>query len=178
MDQLGVSYQIQASHFDEHSIKSTNVSERAQLIALGKAKQVAKKHHGLIISADTFTVFNDQILEKPGDLPQAQKMLKTLSGQTATSYTGFCFFNTQSGFIFNQTAPTKIMFRQLSDGEIKQYLSKYPVTTWAAGYALIDPYLFTLAAKLEGSLVGLTHGLPTEWLIPLLEKEGYQINLK
>ncbi|OGK67372.1 hypothetical protein A2313_04660 [Candidatus Roizmanbacteria bacterium RIFOXYB2_FULL_41_10] len=178
MDQLGISYQIQASNFDEHSIKTTNISKRAQLIALGKARQVAQKHQGLIISADTFTVFDNQIMEKPRNLSQAREMLRALSGHTAVSYTGFCFLNTQSGFVFNKTAPTKIVFRDYSDSELKQYLAKYPVTTWAAGYALIDPYLSTLAAKLQGSLVGLTHGLPTEWLIPLLEKEGYQISLK
>jgi len=172
---LNIPFKVVVSQFDEQSVKETNIKLRAKMIALGKTRAVAKQHSGIIIAADTFTVLEGKIKEKPKNQKQATKMLNMLSSKQAISYTGFCFFNTKTKFIFNKTAKTKIWFRKLSKKEQIKYLKKYPVTTWAAAYALIDLYLFTLAKRLEGSLVGLTHGLPTEWLIPLLEKEGYHI---
>ena len=91
---------------------------------------------------------------------------------------GFPFRIEVSNFDEQSVEETNFSLRaqQIALGKA-QTIAKYPVTTWAAGYALIDEYLFTLASQLHGSLVGLTHGLPTEWLIPLLVKEGYEVKL-
>lgn len=175
LESLGVPFQIISSNFNERSVKEDNPRLRAQKIALGKAQEVAKQHKRIIISADTFTVCEGRIMEKPKNLLQGKEMLAFLSGKKAISYTGFCFLNARTNSLFTNTTVTEVRFRKLSKVEIDRYVRKYPVTEWAAAYALIDLYLFSLVEYIRGSLTGLTHGLPTELLIPLLRKEGYRI---
>ena len=96
---LGIPFKIVVSDFDESKIKETNPILRAKKIALSKAKKVANKHNGIIISCDTFTVCQGKIFEKPKDLFEAKLMLKKLSNKKAVSYTGFCFLNQVLGMI-------------------------------------------------------------------------------
>jgi predicted house-cleaning NTP pyrophosphatase (Maf/HAM1 superfamily) len=62
----------------------------------------------------------------------------------------------------------------MEDKEIKNYVNRFPVTAWAAAYAASELYVLGMINKISGSLTGLTHGLPLEFLIPLLKKSGYQ----
>ena len=171
---LGIPFKIVASDFDEKKVKESNPSLRAQKIAIAKAKKVAGKHNGIIIACDTFTVCQNQFLEKPKDLNEAKEMLKQLSGKRVVCYTGFCFLDKINQINFSETAITKIVFRKIYEEEIKKYVKKFPVTSWAAAYAASEIYVMGLIENISGSLTGLTHGLPTEFLIPLLKKSDYQ----
>ena len=171
---LGIPFKIVVSDLDEKKIAETNPKNRAAKIALAKAEKVAEKNKGIIISGDTFTVCQNQVLEKPKDLNEAKQMLKQLSGNRAVCYTGFCFLDKINQINFSETAITKIVFRKIYEEEIKKYVKKFPVTSWAAAYAASELYVLGLIENISGSLTGLTHGLPTEFLIPLLKKSGYQ----
>jgi septum formation protein len=171
---LGIPFKTVVSDFDEKSVKETNPQKRAAQIALGKAEVVTKKERGIIIACDTFTVCQGQIMEKPKDLSQARSMLKKLSGNFAINYSGFCFLNTAKNIKIIKTSTTKIKFRKIYKEELAAYLKKFPVTSWAAAYAPADLYGLGLIEEVHGSLTGLTHGLPLEFLIALLAKEGFK----
>ena len=171
---LGVSFKIIVSGFEETKIKEKNPKIRARKIALAKAKKVAKKHQGIIISADTFTLCKGEILEKPKNLKEAKKMLKQISGNKTICYTGFCFLNQAKKIAFSKTAITEVAFRKIYQKEIEKYVKAFPVTDWAAAYAASELYVLGIIKSVSGSLTGLTHGLPTEWLIPLLKKSGFE----
>lgn len=64
-------------------------------------------------------------------------------------------------------------FRKIYQEEIELYVKKFPVTFWAAAYAASELYVLGIIEKVSGSLTGLTHGLPLEYLIPLLRKSGF-----
>ena len=171
---LNIPFKVVISNFDESKVKETNPILRAQKIALGKAKAVLKNHQGIIIACDTFTVCQGKTLEKPVDLTEAKKMLKQLSGNKAVSYTGFYFSNKAKNIKFLKTAVTKLVFRKIYEKEIGAYVKKFPVTTRAGAYAINEQlYVAGLVKNISGSLTGV-HGLPTEFLIPLLKKSGYQ----
>jgi len=178
LDSLSLPYKVVESAFDETSVNETDHEKRTLILAEKKAETVAKVEKGIILSADTYTISNDKVFEKPKSIAEAKAALLVLSGQTAVSRTGFCYLNTETKFKFLQSVPTKIKFRTLYENEIEIYLRAYPVTTWAGGYALTDLYLLSLIEYIEGSLTGLTHGLPTELLIPLLIKDGYEVKSK
>jgi septum formation protein len=171
---LGIPFKIVVSEFEEKEIKEANPKIRVVKIAHAKAKKVAEKHQGIIIACDTFTICQNQVLEKPKNLKEAAKMLRLLSGNKATCYTGFCFLDKTNRINFSKTAVTRLVFRKIYEEEIKSYLKKFPVTSWAAAYAASELYVLGLIKSVSGSLTGLTHGLPTEFLIPLLKKSGYQ----
>lgn len=171
---LGIPFKIVTSDFDEKQVDEKRPAERAKKIAWGKAKIVAAKYpKDIIISADTFTICQGKIWEKPKNLDEAKYVLKQLSGRNAISYTGFCFLNPKKKIKFLKTVATKIKFRKIYDSEIEAYVKKFPVTTWAAAYATSELYVEGLLTYIEGSMTGFSHGLPTEFLIPLLAKSGY-----
>jgi len=171
---LGIPFKTVTSHLEEKKIKEINPHVRAAKIASAKAQKVAEKYSGIIIACDTFTVCQNQILEKPQDLNEAKKMLRQLSGKRAICYTGFCLLDKRNNTKFSRTAITEIVFRKIDEEEMSEYVKKFPVTTWAAAYASSELYVLGFIKSISGSLTGLTHGLPTEFLIPLLKKAGYQ----
>lgn len=173
MKVLGIPFKIVTSRFDEQSIKVTNQVVRAKKIAMGKAKMVASKYQGAVIAADTFTVLGKQVLEKPKTKREAKMMLKRLSNKKAVCYTGFCFLDLKRNISFSTTVKTEVWFREFYQKELDEYVKKMPVTKWAAAYAPSEMYVLGMISKVNGSLTGLTHGLPTEHLIPLLKRAGF-----
>jgi septum formation protein len=173
MKALGFSFKVVVSQFDEDSVKETNQALRAKKIAIGKAKSVALSHKGIIIAADTFTVTEGKVFEKPKSNKDAKEMLRLLSGNKAICYTGFCFINTKEGSNFSTTVKTEVWFRKLYEKELDEYVKIMPVTEWAAAYAPSEMYVLGMIKKVKGSLTGLTHGLPAEYLVPLLKKAGF-----
>ena len=170
---LGIPFKVIVSNFDEAKIKEKNPEIRARKIALAKAEKVADSCRGIIIACDTFTACQGEILEKPKDLVEARLMLKKLSANKAVCYTGFCFISDKAK-VFSKTAITKVSFRQFFKSEIEEFVSIFPVTEWAAAYAPSKAYVMGMIKSLSGSLTGLTHGLPIEFLIPLLRESGYK----
>jgi len=171
---LGYHFTVVVSNFDEKKINEVNPSVRAAKIAFGKGEAVAKNHQGIIIAGDTFTVCREEVLEKPKNINQAKEMLKKLSGSRAVGYTGFYFFDRKNKIKVSKTAITKVTFRKIYEEEIEKYVKVFPVTTWAAAYAASELYVLGLVKNLCGSLSGWAYGLPTEFLIPLLEEAGYK----
>lgn len=171
---LNVPFKKEAASIDERSIIENNPSKRAKKLAYLKAKNVVKKHRGIIIGCDTFTVCEGRLLEKPKSREEAKEMLKILSGKTAICYTGFCLLNTEDKTKVIRIAKTKLSFRKIDDYEINEYIRKLPVTSWAAAYAASELYVLGLIDKIAGSLTGFAYGLPLEFLIPLLKKYGYK----
>ncbi len=173
LDSLNIPFKVNAADIDEKAIEERNPSLRARKVAQIKAEKISRNHKGIIIAGDTFTVCEGKLLEKPKDRMEATTMLKTLSGKLAICYTGFCYIDNVRNLKILKTAKTTIRFRQMENKEIKNYVKRFPVTTWAAAYAASELYVLGLIDKISGSLTGLTHGLPLEYLIPLLKKSGY-----
>lgn len=175
MDTLNVPYIVIPADIDEKEIHDENFEFRAEKIARAKAEDVAKKHEGIIISADTFSVCDGKILEKPKSLEEAVDMLKLQADKTCTLYTGFCYIDKVNQIDYSKTAITKYELRKLSDKEINRFVENNPVTEWAAAFSPAYTYQLGFIKRIEGSLTGSTHGLPIELLIPCLEKSGVKI---
>ena len=102
----------------------------------GKAseKQGEDAAQTLILTADTVVIAptadeqNDQegkgvILGKPKDEEDAVRMLRMLSGKTHHVVTGVCLTTRSQQRHFSVT--TEVTFKQLSDAEIRYYISHY-----------------------------------------------------
>ncbi|KKW28641.1 MAG: hypothetical protein UY73_C0039G0001 [Parcubacteria group bacterium GW2011_GWA2_52_8] len=178
MESLDLPLKIIPADIDERSITDPDPNKRAEKIARAKAEKIAEKHEGIIIAADTYTVCQDKVLEKPHDKNEARLMLKLLSGKSAINYNGFCYIDMQNNINFSTTARVVANFRELSDKEIDEYVSFFPVTSWAAAYSPAYPYGMTLIQSLNGSLTGFTHGLPMELVVTYLQKSGMVIKPK
>ncbi len=174
LSSLGIPFEIIPSNIDEKSIRDEDLSFRAKKLARAKALKISKNTDGIIISADTFSEIEGRVLEKPENLEEAREMLSFASEKSGVNYTGFCYIDEEHNINYSTVVTTKYVFRKLYFLEIDEYIKTFPVTEWAAGFALIEPYINTFIAKIEGSFTALAYGLPTEILIPLLKKSGFE----
>jgi len=175
MDALGIPYFVIPADIDEKAIRDRDFKVRAERIARAKAEKVAEGNLGIIISADTFSVCEGKVLEKPKNENGARVMLKLQANKMCTLYTGFCYIDKVNNINYSTTAITKYELRKLSDGEISKFVEGNPVTDWSASFSPAYTYQLGFIKKIEGSLTGCTHGLPAEILIPCLEKSGIKI---
>ena len=74
----------------------------------------------LIISSDTVVFCGGEILGKPSDRADAQRMLRMLSGRGHWVYTGVAAI--YGGREVADTARAEVVFRELGEDEIKAYI--------------------------------------------------------
>jgi septum formation protein len=175
MDSLNINYLIIPSDTDEKLIRDKNLKIRAKKIAIAKAECIADKYKGIIIAADTFSVCQNIILEKPNNLEEAKVMLRAQSNNISILYTGFCYIDNINNIKFSATAITKYFLRNLSDLEIDKFIKNNPVLKWSASFSPAYVYQSTFIEKISGSYSGMVYGLPTEYLIPCLLKSNISI---
>lgn len=172
---LNIPFEVIPADIDERAIREDDLKKQAEKIARAKAEKVASENVGIIISADTFVVLDNKVLEKPKDLEEAKQMLELQSGQEGFVYTGFCYLDRENKIDFSTTSVIGMKFRELSEVEIDEYVKKFPVTDWSAAFSPVYPYGATFINEISGSFTGFTHGLPLDLLIPLLRKSGFDV---
>lgn len=176
LSSLGISFDVIPTKVDEKAIRDTDLKVRAQKIANAKAEKISMMYpDAVVIACDTFSECEGKVFEKPKTKLEAKKMLKFLSGKKAVDYTAFRYIDKAGKIDFAKTVKISYTFRRLYLQEIEVYVKNFPVTEWAAAFALVLPYINTFIANINGSLTGLAYGLPTELLIPLLKKSGFEL---
>ena len=172
MNALGLKYQCVPSHIDEKAIRDPDPYQMAMKISEAKAREVARSQQGIIISGDAFLVHKGQILEKPHSIDEASEMLKSLSDSTYEFVTALVVYNTSTQRIDKTVEACHITFRQLSDEEIEDYISKSPVTKFAGGHEMDGVVRF--CKRVEGNLNFIT-ALPMDKLIEYLRFNNVQV---
>ncbi|MDO8269875.1 MAG: Maf family protein [Candidatus Levybacteria bacterium] len=171
---LGIAFITLPAHIDEKSFRDVDLKIRAEKLARAKAEKISSENNAIIIACDTFSESDGKVFEKPSSKKEAIEMLTLLSGKEAINYTGFCYIDRKNNIDFSTTVIVPYSLRILYPQEIELYVNSYPVTEWAAGFALVEPYITSFIASVNGSYTGLAYGLPTELLIPLLKKSGFE----
>ena len=171
---LNVPFEVLPADIDEKAIRDDDPSKRAEKIARAKAEKIASNNDGVIVAADTFTVLDGKVLEKPKDKEEAKVFLKMLSGKSGYDLTGFCYLDREKNIDYSKTFRTDFTFRELYKDEIEGYVKNNPVTEWAAGFGFMAPYTTTMISEIHGSFAGLAYGFPIEIVVPLLRKSGFE----
>ena len=124
----------------------------------------------LILTADTVVIAptadeqNDQegkgvILGKPKDEEDAVRMLRMLSGKTHHVVTGVCLTTRSQQRHFSVI--TEVTFKQLSDAEIRYYISHYKPFDKAGAYGIQEWIGYIGCTGLKGSYFNVM-GLPVQ----------------
>lgn len=171
--ELGVDFSPFPADLDEDALTLPNPFETARVLALAKARAVAEKHPGAhVLGSDTVVAFPvDGVwtqLAKPADADDAKRMLRTLAGRTHTVATGVALVGPSGEEAFVETADVR--FRDLSDGEIEEYVATGEPMDKAGSYGLQG-----LAAGFVESIRGdrtTVIGLPKEAVLRLLRAHG------
>ena len=121
------------------------------------AKKIVKR--GIIITADTIVVLDNQIIGKPKNKKDAERILKKLSGRTHKVYTGFSVFNSVNGKIITEYEKTFVKFRELNKKEIVDYISTGSPMDKAGAYGIQDDFGAVFVEKINGCYYNVV-GLP------------------
>ena len=89
-----------------------------------------------IVAADTAVVDGAEVLGKPIDPEDAQRMLRQLRGRTHQVYTGVTVVRVSSGEVLTDVCVTDVPMRNYSDGEILTYVASGDPMDKAGAYGI------------------------------------------
>ena len=91
---INLDFDVVPSHIPEIRGGGESPEEYVARLSREKATAIAEKYPAQwIIAADTTVLLGEELLEKPIDAPDAERMLATISGKTHIVYTGVTLMN-------------------------------------------------------------------------------------
>ena len=169
LDILGIEYKIIVSDADENAGNEKNIKAFVSSIAKRKAFEVyGKNKSDIIIAADTVAITKKrQILGKPQDQADAQKMLEELSGKRHTVMTALVVKSADREVCHVET--TKVYFNKLNNGEIAAYVSSGEPMDKAGAYGIQEKGA-KFIRKVKGDYFNVV-GLPLSRLYNILSRD-------
>lgn len=113
----------------------------------------------ILLTADTVVIADGEILGKPKDSADAERMLKMLSGATHKVVTGVTLRTAKQTISFS--AESLVSFRTLENEEIAYYIEKYRPLDKAGAYGIQEWIGYTAIEGLQGSFYNVM-GLPVQ----------------
>lgn len=135
--QMGIrDFEIRPAQGEENMASDLPPEELVRKLALEKACEIAVEagRDELIIAADTIVTLEGKVLGKPHSEEEAFQMLHTLSGKHHMVYTGVAVI--QNERVIAQTEGTEVIFRTLSDEEIRAYIATGEPMDKAGAYGI------------------------------------------
>ena len=165
LDKNNIESDVVPSNVDEDIVKESLIKEKvtpeiiSKNLAELKANKVSmKKTDEFVLGADSVIDLNGELISKPETREDAMKILKKLNGKSHFLISSVCVSKNGS-MIWNHTDKAKLSMKNLSDDELKNYLSKIPDETLYAYnvYQIegIGRNLFTSIEGDEDTIMGL-----------------------
>jgi septum formation protein len=175
LQRLGLAFRVISPNVDESARPGEAPGAMVERLALAKARAVAQQHRGaLVIGADQVAVHGGKIVGKPRDHAQARRQLRQASGTSVTLYTGLALVNSDSGRSQSDVVPFRVLFRELSDQQIDNYLQREQPYD-CAGAVKAEGLGIALLQRFEGDDPNALIGLPLIRLVQMLEHEGVNV---
>jgi len=174
LKQIGVPFQVLNVTIDESVGASEKPLDYVARVASAKAGAGFRQSEARgslarpVLAADTAVVIDGEILGKPIDVEDAQRMLRLLSGRTHQVLTAVALA-TQSG-LAPRLSRSEVTFRAIGVAEARDYWDTGEPHDKAGGYA-IQGYGAVFVAGMRGSYSGVM-GLPLYETAELLRSAG------
>ncbi len=149
--QLNLKFKVFKVDYDETVSNGDHPIKVVKNLAIGKLEEAKKKiKKGIIVTADTIVVLKKQIINKPLNNADAEKLLLKLSGKTHTVYTGFAIFHSQKNITICDYEKTFVTFRKLEINEIRDYINTGSPMDKAGAYGIQDDFGAVFVKKING----------------------------
>ena len=133
----GWQFEVLPVDLDESRRADEDAVNYVRRLALAKAEQAARLSPNLtVLGADTVVVIDEQILGKPRDEEDARAMLGILNGRWHKVLTGLALVNNSLSLQKVSCQVTEVKFANLSDDEIRWYVSTGEPMDKAGAYAI------------------------------------------
>ncbi len=158
MKLITTEFAVESADIDETVLKSIDLEEYPEYLALKKARRVMEKGHytDIVIGCDTGVFIDDTMLGKPTSKENAREMLRLLSGRTHKVITGCAILHQNKSVSFSQE--TLVEFYRLTDTEIDEYIATDEPMDKAGAYG-IQGLGAVLVKKIDGDYYNVV-GLP------------------
>jgi septum formation protein len=161
--QLAMTFEVLPSAAEEMAHEHLSPQEICQLNAHRKARAVAKAiPDALVLGADTLVFVGGEILGKPKDRAEAERMLANLQGRTHQVVTGVSLTHLRGHRERLFAVSTDVTFRPLTAEQIREYLDHVNPLDKAGAYA-IQEHGEKIVSEISGSYSNVV-GLPLEKL--------------
>ncbi len=168
LGQIGFTFRVEPSPFEETIPENGNPADIVRALALEKAEPVSRRFpSALTLGADTVVVHEGVVLGKPEDEAEAHAMLRRLSGETHTVFTGLALLHPASDRRVSACEATRVTFDALSDKEIRAYVASGAPMDKAGAYGIQGDLGAVFVARIEGDFYTVM-GLPLHRLYRLL----------
>ncbi|TCN24556.1 Maf family protein [Mesobacillus foraminis] len=176
LENLHLTFEISSSNVDESFDADLSPKQAVMELAARKARFVSNRHQdAFVIGSDTVVVLGGEILGKPASKEEAFHMLKGLSGETHSVYTGVSIISSTNKEI-QFYEKTDVTFWELSLEEIETYIRSGEPFDKAGGYG-IQGFGSFLVREIKGDYYTVV-GLPVSRTIRELQKAGFILPYK
>jgi septum formation protein len=169
--EAGYLFEVDPSGIDEpEPDRQAAISPAAFAVNLAwrKAEEVARRRsYGLILGADTICAVGDEILTKPLDRADAERMIRLQEGCDTEVISAICLYRADRHEWVGAVGVSVVRFRTLSDEERRHYLDTDRWRGKSGGYGVQDhdPFVSVVCGSFSNVV-----GLPMERLAELLRK--------
>jgi len=165
LTQAGLRFDVFPAHIDESLHPNETPVDYVQRLALQKAHAIHTLHpKAAVLGADTTVVLDHEILNKPTNLAEAERMLRALSGRTHHVHTGLAIVTSTTQRTHIET--TSVFFAPIPENDLSHYLSTGDSLDKAGAYG-IQGYAARWITRIEGDFFNVV-GLPIAATIALL----------
>jgi septum formation protein len=169
LEDAGYSFEVVASGVEEPPpAPGTSPSAYAAELAWRKAAEVARRRaSGLILAADTVCCVAGEVLNKPEDRADAERMIRLQEGRDTEVISGVCLYRAGRDEWIGAIETSVVRFRKLDDPEREGYLDsgRWEGKSGAYGVQDRDPWVTVVSGSFSNVV-----GLPMERLADLLER--------
>lgn len=180
LEQIGVEFEVKVSGKEEvyYSLDSAAIVKE---LALMKAENVAEELGAadtqekdiIVIGADTVVVLDGEILGKPKDEADAERMLKALQGRSHDVYTGAAFLTygrNGDKEVCSYAVGTRVFVNPMTENEIRAYIATGEPMDKAGAYGIQGRFAAYIE-KIEGDYYNVV-GLPVSRVYETLKELG------
>ena len=166
-------FRVIADTSDEIITPGLSPEEQVSTLSLQKAQNIAYlcKKDDIIIAADTLVYLGNEPLGKPESRSDAKRMLRKLSGEKHSVYTGVTLLRNKSHI--SEVEKTEVFFRNISDNEINIYTETDEPMDKAGAYA-VQGGAAVFIERIEGDYYNIM-GLPLCRLSIMLKEYGVEL---
>jgi septum formation protein len=171
--EAGYKFTVVPPEIDESAFifEGVDACEYAERLALAKAKNVAGRFPDcLVIGADTVVDFQGEIIGKPADAKDAERITRKLFSAPHKVITGVAIVRASDGVEIVESETTTVYPKELTDEQIAEHVKSKSWRDKAGAYAIQeggDAFI----ERIEGSLTNVM-GLPMELLGRMMGRFG------
>ncbi|MBS7259024.1 MAG: septum formation protein Maf [Eubacteriales bacterium] len=171
----GYDYETIVSNADEHTDEK-DPEKLVRILSERKAEEVYNRlisegeaaSNLAVLGSDTVVSFKDEIIGKPRDCEDAERILTLLSGKTHTVHTGVALA-TERG-VRTECSTTRVTFSELTKDEIRAYIASGEPLDKAGAYGIQGPFGM-FVERVEGNYFTVI-GMPLPIMYRMLRDEG------